>query len=749
MTRITSRLLEAYLKCPTKCWLTSVGEQSAAGTFARCAQAQNESYRAAEIRQLLSRTPQSECMISPSPESLKVGKWHLATGLLARTLHLESYLHAVECLPPERRGKPATMIVIRFVTTNKLNSEAKLMLAFDALALSEMLGQEVSFGKIIHGDNHATLKVRTSAIMPKVRKHTAKIAELLSSSSPPDLVLIPHCAECEFQIQCRQKAIEKDDLSLLSGMTVKERKKLHDKGIFTVTQLSYTFRPRRRPKKLRDKREKYYHSLRALAIRQKKIHIIGSPEMTIEGTPVYFDVEGLPDRDFYYLIGVRIGNPDSPVQHSLWADNAEDEMKIWNEFIGILSNVKDPILIHYGSYETVFLKRMGVRYGVPTAESKVRRAIQTSKNVLSVIFAQVYFPTFSNRLKDIGHFLGMRWNNPVLSGFQSLACRLEWEQSRAPELKAALVAYNRDDCVAIESVTSHLTNIIRDAKSRADVEFSDKPKQIASKKGVEIHGSLKSFLKSAHFEYAHSRIKLLAKKPTQAMSPNKKQVKSHPLRPALSMMKGRIVRVPRRRVCPKHAGHNLRASSKVSQHSLIDLIFSKTGCRKTVVRYTGLMGNCDLCKLSYPPPGVSSLRNQHFGWKFQSWVVYQRIALRMSYRLISKAAFDLFSEQLSPTTAQAFVEKFAGEYQHTEDLLLHNILDGPVVHLDETKINILGADQYVWVLTDNARVVFRLRPSREAAFLHPLLSSFKGSPLPISTEDTMHYLVRSRNASSI
>ena len=91
-------------------------------------------------------------------------------------------------------------------------------------------------------------------------------------------------------------------------MTVKERKKLHDKGIFTVTQLSYTFRPRRRPKRLRDKREKYRHSLRALAIRQKKIHIVGSPEIKIEGTPVYLDVEGLPDRDFYYLIGVRLGN---------------------------------------------------------------------------------------------------------------------------------------------------------------------------------------------------------------------------------------------------------------------------------------------------------------------------------------------------------------------------------------------------------------------------------------------------------
>jgi hypothetical protein len=88
-------------------------------------------------------------------------------------------------------------------------------------------------------------------------------------------------------------------------MTVKERKKFHDKGIFTVTKLSYIFRPRRRYRKIRDKREKYYHSLRALAIRQKKIHIIGSPEILIKGTPVYLDVEGLPDRDFYYLIGMR------------------------------------------------------------------------------------------------------------------------------------------------------------------------------------------------------------------------------------------------------------------------------------------------------------------------------------------------------------------------------------------------------------------------------------------------------------
>jgi hypothetical protein len=77
-----------------------------------------------------------------------------------------------------------------------------------------------------------------------------------------------------------------------------------------------------------------HHSLKARAIREQKIHIVGSPELKIEGTPVYLDVEGLPDRDFYYLIGVLIGNGESAVQHSLWADTVQEEGKIWMQFLG-------------------------------------------------------------------------------------------------------------------------------------------------------------------------------------------------------------------------------------------------------------------------------------------------------------------------------------------------------------------------------------------------------------------------------
>jgi predicted RecB family nuclease len=150
---------------------------------------------------------------------------------------------------------------------------------------------------------------------------------------------------------------------------------LNRKGIFTVSQLSYTFRPRGRIKRLAAKPEKYHHSLKALAIRERKIHVVGDPQLHIDGTPIYFDVEGLPDRDFYYLVGVRLEGDQGVSHYSLWADKAADEESIWTSFLDILSGIERPVLIHYGSFETTFLKRMCDRYGGPPVDSAAAKAI--------------------------------------------------------------------------------------------------------------------------------------------------------------------------------------------------------------------------------------------------------------------------------------------------------------------------------------------------------------------------------------
>src|SRR5271165_3642109 len=92
------------------------------------------------------------------------GGWPPALAVQAQmdSCVLESELHAVERVPAEGRGKPPQFIPIRFLFTNKLSKDDKLLLALDPFALSKSLGREVSVGRIIYGDDHATLKVKTS-----------------------------------------------------------------------------------------------------------------------------------------------------------------------------------------------------------------------------------------------------------------------------------------------------------------------------------------------------------------------------------------------------------------------------------------------------------------------------------------------------------------------------------------------------------------------------------------------------------
>ena len=72
---------------------------------------------------------------------------------------------------------------------------------------------------------------------------------MTSTSSPPQLILNNHCSICEFHQRCHDQAVREDNLSLLRGLGEKEIRKLSRKGIFTITQLSCTFRLRKRGKR--------------------------------------------------------------------------------------------------------------------------------------------------------------------------------------------------------------------------------------------------------------------------------------------------------------------------------------------------------------------------------------------------------------------------------------------------------------------------------------------------------------------
>jgi predicted RecB family nuclease len=98
---------------------------------------------------------------------------------------------------------------------------------------------------------------------------------------------------------------------------------------------------------------------------------------------------------------------------------------------------------HYGSYEPRALTTLAKRYHTDSEPLTTRLV-----NVLRSIYGKVYFPVRSNRLKDVGHFLGAAWTSPEASGLQSLVWRHQWEQTQEAHYRERLVTYNREDCHA-------------------------------------------------------------------------------------------------------------------------------------------------------------------------------------------------------------------------------------------------------------------------------------------------------------
>src|SRR5262249_52934745 len=178
---------------------------------------------------------------------------------------------------------------------------------------------------------------------------------------------------------------------------------------------------------------------------------------------VFLDAEGNEDGTFAYLLGLIIAEGDSLKMHALWADSPAQEGRAFDAFLDLLEGREAFALFHYRSYERKLLKRM--RKGVKRKEL-VDRALTNAVNVLSAIHAGVYFPTFSNGLKEVGRYLGCTWTEEDASGLQSLAWRARWEQDREPVWKDKLLTYNAEDCAALRRVVEFVQAIGVAARSR-------------------------------------------------------------------------------------------------------------------------------------------------------------------------------------------------------------------------------------------------------------------------------------------
>lgn len=65
-------------------------------------------------------------------------------------------------------------------------------------------------------------------------------------------------------------------------------------------------------------------------------------------------------------------------------------------------------------------------------------------------------------------------------------------------------------------------------------------------------------------------------------------------------------------------------------------------------------------------------------------------------------------------------------YKDTYNAILHKIITGKMLHMDETKINLIKKEGYIWVFTNLEEVIYFYTDTREGDIIQVLLQNFKG-----------------------
>jgi hypothetical protein len=436
------------------------------------------------------------------------------------------------------------------------------------------------------------------------------------------------------------------------------------------------------------------------------------------------DIEGDPHRNFYYLIGMLVATDSTVQHHSFWADTADEEIDIVTQFLEQMAAYDGFRVFHYGAYETKFLKKMKARLN-GAHKAMLDRVTACASNILERLYPNVYFPTYSNELKEIGRFLGCSWTEQNASGLQSLVWRYQWEADRREELKARLIKYNHEDCLALKQVVGFLSEL----QQSGEKEDESLP---AYAYASNLAGSYpyKQFRKvdfcipemeyinrCAYFDYQHDKVSLV--RSVSKGSPWRAKRRNH----APSEHVNKTVELARPAGCPTCGSQKVYANQHFSK-KVTDLKFSRRAVKRWTVQYRSKQYRCPLCHGTFSNSEFKEMRK--YGHGLVSWVVYFNVALNLPLNRMIGCLTDVFGISLSRAVLQNFKKGAAGHYLAAYLGLVRAVQNSRVIYADETQVKIGRESHYVWVFTNTREVVFAYSESREGSFLKEFLDGFKG-----------------------
>lgn len=375
--KITNEILYAVIHCNHKAFLKKVQENQLPQTEFQTIFETLKQKQQSVIQTKLSLDSDFQNIDYSSDLKFEKGKTYLQISFKNTEVDLRLdaiYYNQKNCFTP--------IFISPFEKVQKSN---KLFIALQSHYLKQNFNLKIEEAKIMFGNQQKSTKVILSNLSKDVKKTIATIEQIQKFETPPVFYKSSHCQVCKFNPICSEKLQERDDLSLLGNLKPKEIEQKNNRGIFSVKQLSYTFRPKKNPYR----RRKFLPELKALAIREQKVFIQKLPELDKKETEIFFDIEGIPDKDFYYLIGVIVKTENLETEYSFWANDTSEQQNIFIQFIDLLNAQNDFILYHYGSYEIQALKRIAKKLPLPY-QNRINKIIENSFNVLTLFSNDIY-----------------------------------------------------------------------------------------------------------------------------------------------------------------------------------------------------------------------------------------------------------------------------------------------------------------------------------------------------------------------
>jgi len=120
------------------------------------------------------------------------------------------------------------------------------------------------------------------------------------------------------------------------------------------------------------------------------------------------------------------------------------------------------------------------------------------------------------------------------------------------------------------------------------------------------------------------------------------------------------------------------------------------------------------------------LHGRNWGWNIVAYFVYNVVCLCVPQLTLQHSINRLFGGHLVRSSLNEFKARASRIYWDTRAEILNRVINGNLIHADETNANIKGNVGYVWVLTNLTDVVYILTESREGETVQQLLRGFRG-----------------------